>query len=190
MSTLHHSCDVLRLAGADATVSPARSADLTIRGGDFLPADPARFFQRRAHFRPFACDDLGGKEGCIAGPGRTDGKGRHRDAAGHLDRRKERVDTIEHSPRQRHAKHRPHGVGRHHPGEVGSHAGGANKDAAAAGLGRPYQIHGTFRGAVSRGDVDLEADTESFEHFNCTPHVFPIARRPHKNQNLEIRRGV
>ena len=32
MSTLHDSCDVLRLAGAAATVSPARSADLTIRG--------------------------------------------------------------------------------------------------------------------------------------------------------------
>ena len=32
MSTLHDSRDVLRLAGADATVSPGTSADLTIRG--------------------------------------------------------------------------------------------------------------------------------------------------------------
>ena len=77
----------------------------------------------------------GRQERRVARPGLADGDGRHRDAAGHLDRGQQGVEPVGDPAGQGHADDRAHRARRHDTGEVGRHPGPAHEDLHAVPLG-------------------------------------------------------
>jgi hypothetical protein len=119
-----------------------------------------RVFQSRVELWSVAGHDLRGEEGGVAGPGRSNGKGRHWNSAGHLHGREKSIHTVENPSWKWHPEHGPHGMGRNHTSQMSCHAGGANEDPAAGRLCRPNEFNGALGGSMGRGHVDLEADAE------------------------------
>jgi len=172
--------------GVQAVIRGSTDRELFQREGVFEDAAGLRLaegFQLAAQFGVFTGKDLDGQESGVGGTRLADGERSDGNAGGHLNDRKQRVQTVQGMRLDRNSQDREGGIGGDHSGEMCRSSRAGNDDFETVLFGFLSELLHPDRGPMGGDDSAFVGNSEFLEGIGRVPHRFPVGLASHDDSD-------